>query len=428
MFRMLYWNVTAVLAKLLGTVSVTVLSVIFLTSVAVQAQTTTTSATDGTTPLGIAPGAPAGSYPLSDIDVINLFNGQLNFRLPLYQVSGRGGANATLMLALNQQRWRVLHHVNVNLQTHEETHSYAPTTARWGGIEPGYGLAVLQGRRSGDGAFISCQGHVAKHYTRTLTRLTFTLQDGTEYELIDQLTGGKPATYASICGPGSSRGTVFNTSDGTSATFISDSVISDAAFTDEYKTFTPSGFLMLRDGTRYRIDQGKVTWMRDRNGNQINVSYPLGQLIITDSLNRKVTVELDVNGGSVYGICDRITYQGFGGAQRIIHVSKTNLGNALGAGYSLQTYQQLFPNSPLNGSGTSQYNPTVTSIVWLPDDRKFRFYYSSYGEVARVELPSGGAIEYGYPSTPGIYSYYNSDTNTDEYGIFRPVTERRVYP
>ncbi|MFY9556729.1 MAG: hypothetical protein WAV47_18615, partial [Blastocatellia bacterium] len=121
-------------------------------------------------------------------------------------------------------------------------------------------------------------------------------------------------------------------------------------------------------------------------------------------------------------------YQGFGGAQRIIHVSKTNLGNALGAGYSLQTYQQLFPNSPLNGSGTSQYNPTVTSIVWLPDDRKFRFYYSSYGEVARVELPSGGAIEYGYPSTPGIYSYYNSDTNTDEYGIFRPVTERRVYP
>ena len=48
--------------------------------------------TDGTTPLGLSPGAPAGSYALSDFDNVNLFNGNLNFALPLVKVGGRGGA------------------------------------------------------------------------------------------------------------------------------------------------------------------------------------------------------------------------------------------------------------------------------------------------------------------------------------------------
>ena len=35
--------------------------------------------TDGTTPVGLKPGAPAGSYALSDFENVNLFNGNLNF-------------------------------------------------------------------------------------------------------------------------------------------------------------------------------------------------------------------------------------------------------------------------------------------------------------------------------------------------------------
>lgn len=58
------------------------------------AQTTTTSAVDGTTPLGISRGAPAGSYGLSGFDSVNLYNGNLNFRLPLLQIGGRGGGHS----------------------------------------------------------------------------------------------------------------------------------------------------------------------------------------------------------------------------------------------------------------------------------------------------------------------------------------------
>ena len=40
------------------------------------------SAIHDSTPPGQAPGAPAGSYPLSGFDNVNLFNGHLNFSFP----------------------------------------------------------------------------------------------------------------------------------------------------------------------------------------------------------------------------------------------------------------------------------------------------------------------------------------------------------
>jgi hypothetical protein len=60
-----------------------------MSPVKTQAQT---SATDGKTPTGLAPGAPAGSYILSGFDNINLFNGNLSFTLPLINIKGRGEA------------------------------------------------------------------------------------------------------------------------------------------------------------------------------------------------------------------------------------------------------------------------------------------------------------------------------------------------
>ena len=63
------------------------------------------SATDGSTPTGMSPGAPAGSYSLTGFENVNLFNGKLNFHLPLLQVGGRGSAGYTINLNLERQ-WR----------------------------------------------------------------------------------------------------------------------------------------------------------------------------------------------------------------------------------------------------------------------------------------------------------------------------------
>src|SRR5688572_26166125 len=369
------------------------------------------NAVDATTPPGQSPGAPAGSYPLSGFDNVNLFNGHLNFRLPLVKVNGRGGVSFASALPI-EQRWTV---------DHDSAGPYHfPNYNWWTGLRPGYGPGVLQGRQMSEG----CPEGPGN--TEGTTPLTFTASDGTEYELRDQIYGGQRAS--SFCNPsdpqapGTSRGTTFVTPDGSSATFISDSTIYDHNYTPSGpKIITPSGFLMLRDGTRYRFDTGIVTWIRDRNGNKISFTYTgsyMDQRVTsaTDSLNRQITFQYNFS-DPTYGVCDRIIFKGFGGTQRIIRIVRASLSNALIAGESLATYQSLFPN--LSGSSSTNHNPDVVSFVWLPDGRNYQFRYNRYGELCRVDLPTGGRFEYSWAQFSQGMGFQPE--------INRRVTERRTY-
>ena len=262
--------------------------------------------------------------------------------------------------------------------------------------------------------------------TQGTTRLTFTVSDGTEYELRDQIYGGQAAS--SNCSsfdpqaPGTPRGTVFVTADGSAATFISDNAIHDKTYTPSGPyLLTPSGFLTLRNGTRYRIENGIVMWMRDRNGNKISFTYQgsyLDQRITsaTDSLNRQITYQYNFP-DPVYGVCDRIIFKGFGGAERIVRIFRTALQNALIAGESPTTYYNLFPN--LNGSSSTNHNPDVVSMVRLPDTRIYQFRYNRYGELCRVDLPTGGRFEYSWGQFAQGMGF--------EPEINRRVIERRSY-
>src|SRR5438445_8799559 len=64
----------------------------------------TTIALSQNTP-GTAPGIPAGSYPLSDVDTINYYTGRLNVSIPIYTVSGRGEAKFPFSIQLEQNNW-----------------------------------------------------------------------------------------------------------------------------------------------------------------------------------------------------------------------------------------------------------------------------------------------------------------------------------
>src|SRR6266516_7987915 len=85
--------------------TISIAFVIVLLSAGARAQT------NGSTPLGLSPGSPAGSYPLSDFETINLFNGGLNFRVPLLSVGGRGGSGYSLPLHI-EQKWSVSKEIN----------------------------------------------------------------------------------------------------------------------------------------------------------------------------------------------------------------------------------------------------------------------------------------------------------------------------
>jgi RHS repeat-associated protein len=404
------------------------------------------------TPQGMKPGSPAGAYALSGFDTINLFNGNLNFRMPLLKIGGRGSAGYTMMLAVSTKKWQVRN--EPGLDTNGDggpgiADKFTPEWKQWNTLNVGYGPGVMQGRKTGSGTYVKktcdtcpvlCQRREALHMY-SLTRLTFISPDGTETEFRDEASNGKPmlveqARCSDISDRGALREKRFISTDGSAMTFVSDEDIYDDVVqrSSGSTLFEPSGVLYLRDGTRYRIDVGMVSWIQDRNGNQMTFGAQGAASVITDSLGRRVTIEYNLT-EEPYGLHDRITFRGFGGAWRVIRISKTSLSNALRAPYALQTYAQLFPD--LNGSGNirnpdgtpANFNPTVPLTIWLPDGRSYKISYNSYAEVARVELPTGGAFEYDMvPGSGVVAAFVNSSSGgSTQRQVYRRVRERRSY-
>lgn len=378
------------------------------------------SNTQGSTPAGMAPGAPAGSYALSDFENVNLYNGNLNFSLPLVKIGGRGGGGHAITLNLDH-KWSVYRDAEPGIPA-----KYYPTPAWIPDVEmgdvPPYNIGKLTIRQGGTKNFeMKCGDY---YYQKTLTRLTFAAPGGTEYELRDVATSGQPVTPP--CGVGFNRGKIFVTSDGSAATFISDSDIFDAWGFGGATNYPPSGYMMMNDGTRYRIEDGEIRWERDRNGNQMTFAYTSVNhwlASVTDQLNRQVTITYGTPPAAPY---DDITFKGFGGATRTIRVNYTLLQNALRSGFTIQTDHALFPE--LNGYYNLNVNPKVTSSITLPDGRQYQFFYNSYAELSRVVLPTGAAIEYDYAAgltngaSSGVINFVN-----DKH-VYRRVIERRVYP
>src|ERR1700742_65671 len=84
-------------------------AVVFLTIIATGsafAQSSSQNVLDVFTPRGIEPGTPAGSYLLSGLDSVNLYNGNANISVPLMQVTGRGEAAYTIVANDTKKPWQ----------------------------------------------------------------------------------------------------------------------------------------------------------------------------------------------------------------------------------------------------------------------------------------------------------------------------------
>jgi RHS repeat-associated protein len=396
--------------------------------------------TDGMTPSGLQPGAAAGAYSLTDFENINYYNGNLSFTLPLVKIGGRGAAQHTIAVAVNSVHWQT---EKEQITCESETGGvpplinehwraqvgggscaqgtyYYPSPAGWRGTVPlSYSPGVLKGRYSGHGGNVS--NSINPYFSQSLTRLTFTAPDGTEFELRDKLTNGEPKPAGSTV-PAFNRGKIFVSINGEATTFVSYADIIDErrhAYSGE--EFYPSGYLLFADGTRYEISGGLVQWARDRNGNFLRFSYGADGKVaqIVDSLNHTVNI-------SYTEYADTITFQGFNGAARTIQIQRGSLQSALrpGAGYTIKDYNQLFPLTQGYSGSSVPHNPTdtITAIVF-PDNRRFQLYYNEYSELARVETPTGAAIEYDYTLPENsVYQY------ADGPQIHRRITVRRQYP
>jgi RHS repeat-associated protein len=423
---------------------------------------------------GTAPGAPAGSYPLSNLEHVNLFSGNLNFTMPLLSLGGRGGVRPTVNLSIDSARWKLQRDDGsdqlfsqftfsvIDVETHTFTScsnncgviytSAEQTTDRSISFDgstqlssdtlrglyhfsddalptdfAGYGPGILQGHYLSrfKRPRVTPPGEPLRFIYSTLTFLTFKSPDGTEYQLRDRLTDGKPksgnSSDTTLTTP-NPRGTVFVTFDGSGVTFISDSEIQDLSVGSEDEVFYPSGFLLLPDGTRYRVENGLVKWTRDRNCNLTTYTYGQDRLVrtITDSLGRTTSINygidaVDPTTGAASSY-DSITYKGGGEAPREIRVWRSPLSTALRADFpGVESYGSLFPMYDQGVFGSPTYNPSVVRAVELPDHRRYEFKYDTHNELARVVLPTGGAFEYDYIFATGASS------------LQRRLSERRVY-
>ena len=362
-------------------------------------------AQNGSTPLALTPGVPAGSYAISDIDTVNLFNGRVNVHIPLGGESGRGGAKSAANLTWDAPvGWHVVTWYGdqgAGPYYYAEQDAAAQDAFTTNGVHTG-GM-YIHAKSAGEGANfcdVGGSGYNYYQYGTTITRLWWVDENGTEHEMRDRAWEGQPRPTGNCWENwGPSRGTIWDSVDGSGATYISDAAIRDGFVVgNEYPSGGGAGgWLLLKDGRRYRL--GTNEGLRDRNGNLLTGTK--------DSLNRNVMTlaeasasECTALGAGASEYCQKFVRKGFGGAQRVLWVAYD-----------------------------SEYRPLY---IVLPNNLKYRFYYNNYGDITRIDLPTGGSIEYTYePGASGPqpdYSWVQGGI-PGTYGtiIYRRLTERKVF-
>ena len=366
-----------------------------------------------TPPMALAPGAPAGSYALSDFDSVNLFNGRLNVHLPLFGVLGRGGAKSGVNLTIDSP---FPYRTGIYDDGNGTTYQYVEPGMTSDGLH--FGSYGMRSETSGVGQQLCYPADYWQYYrwTKTVTRIYVIDPDGTEHELRDVETGGQPQdTPANFCPmgpsfPGPYRGHKFVSTDGSGMTLIFDGGVRDGLRVDSpFPEGGGASWLLLKDGRRLRFGDGTgLESDTDRNGNKTVWASPSHPALATDSLNREIVEELPANqeqcatlfGGSPR-TCYGVVQKGFGGVPRKIWVSY---------------------DENLRPSG-----------ILLPNGQKYTFLYNEYGDLLRLDLPTGGSIEYDYEpgleTTTAYCTLYATPCMPGTYNgfVYNRVVARRVY-
>jgi YD repeat-containing protein len=401
-----------------------------------QSSTQTDSVFEGTTPTGLAPGSPPGSYSLSQIEHYSPFSGTLNPTIPLYHVGGRGEAALDLAWPIAQMwrtsttttaSWQPYPPANGQMPTFTYTQNFLPPQP-WTPAGQSISAGTLWGRHGNSYEpcpFGSSPSPTSPTYT--LSKLTFTGSDGTEAELINGSGPApvlNPCTYDTKLNPFAARGAYFYSTSGAPLVEYSGADIKDSLSSASTPFVIVQGELTFPNGVSYLFINSLATEIHDRNGNQISMTYSNNALSqITDSLGRVISINYQ---DSSCG-CVTITYPGYQGASRVIKIYSASLSapNVLRSGFSLETYNQLFP---ADTTDQGQFNPTVLTAVQYPDGREITFQYDSYAELARINLPTGGAVEYDYgDGNNGSTSGYQLQSGTNTSFIYRRLQERREY-
>ena len=382
------------------------------------------SATEGRTPTAAAPGSPAGSYGLSGLDTVNLFNGHLNFALPLRVIGGRGESGYSMTLPI-ERNWTIEHHhdTSTNVDSYLARTNLTPKSHWTSGLGvPLFSPGMVLLRRRTDGVS-DCNGSGPTVYNNVRTVAVYIGTDGTEHEMSDRGFGGGFAGLINCTG-GFSRRRVFEARDGSAMTFISnDAVLDNHNYTENDSYALAGGWLYLKNGTKYEVVGSQIRSIIDRNGNTTVLVYSGSDLTsVTDPLGRVTTLAHTPTTVT-------IQFPGAGGLTRTVIVRFDTLGNRLGRDpttntpYTAASYSDLWGTY---GPGTTIFDPTVIKEVEIPGGKKYQFWYNAYGELAQVSLPTSGIYRYMHTGA-GIGGASTTGTPPFKILSYRRLVSKWVY-
>lgn len=394
--------------------------------------------------------SPLGSYSSADLGTVNLSNGALNLKIPMGSVGGRG---FWLPLTLNwsSKIWSGSSDIETDRSGLPKTVVYADFARLddyvdlFNRIGPGWTVGVapmifnriVRINRITSGQQVGC-------YTYTLARLTLMLPDKGEIEFRDDNYDGMPLSSDCSGYVAASRGTRWHATDGSGTVFIND-------VDNGVANYNTSGTVITAEGMRYHFTGERCDWIKDRNGNKITFDYSNG-VAITDQLGRITRIQQNVvdpqNPGVTLALL--VTLPGYNGQSRYYKVKSgvmnqhyrsdisptlpviTGDYDPLSYGYGWGTATRLFIHS--YGMNTEEIdNWDVLSELILPDGRSLHFNYNTFGEVAEVQMPTGGKVWYDYGSVGNVPAGNSpvwetaGDLHT-QILIDRGLTKRRTFP
>lgn len=359
------------------------------------------------------------SINISDFENVNLSNGSLSISLPLVSIGGRGiGLGLAYKVSPTWRRDEVI--TGYSGAQPNVGERFATDPYEISGILPNAGGYLVGSTKTLNTVeFGQCSNETLYFAQQKSFSLNFNGFGGQSFTFVSQQVDSDTVTFNRQGCWGTvitSLGSEFLANDGSGTKFVSDSsvILTDDLMGNGYGTpnFYPSGLLKFTDGTTYRIDGGLVSWIQDRNGNKAFITNTgfvdeIGQnkvTVVKDSLNREIQITSDAN-------FQYVTYKGFGGATRTIKISNRTFSS------TTQMLKSVFPWLPTNHPANQSVAVSSQNYIELPNGKRYTLTYDTYGNVTKIELPTGGKIEYDHEIVGA--NYYGA-TQTR-------LKERRIY-
>ena len=379
---------------------------------------------------------PAAAFALSEIETVNLVNGNLLLRLPVVSLPpGRGGSSFTLHLLYNSQIYDVQKAIETPHPDMDATAQYLVYRTLIASSEGGWRWGFQYGLEYEfklEGEPRTCTNHILEKFQHKM-RVNF--PDGSSH-LLRLVNSGdtvgddagdgyyayEPDGSKDDCYSGSASaisGDVrYITTDGSFAHVVIHDNSSNPPWYERAWT------IHLRDGARVHGVNDRTTSIVDRNGNTLDVekghcdnpattTVEQGMngascTILRDDLGRKIQI-VEPPGGTHY-----VVAKGHGGTKLQWKIQRSTIDMTQASFTRPEDYDGALPTT---------VGREIPTISWLelpttPNRQRYTFSYhdksSGYGELKKMTFPAREADEGGNGSVTYSYAYASGGTKKTE--------------